>query len=352
MLKILTCCGLASKSLRPLQWRCLISLSIYIPPTTSTENATGPITALFPMDDKLIVFKENSILYIGGAGPDNTGANNQYTQPTFITGTVGCTNQQSIVLTPTGLMFQSNKGIWLLDRGLNTNYIGNPVEDFTLGNAVNSAVSVPATNQVRFTMSSGITLMYDYFYGQWGTFVGVPGVSSCIFQDLHTFINKYGKVYQEQVGQYLDGSNPVLMQFKTGPLRLGELQHYQRAFAFYLLGTYMSPHKLMLSMSYDYEVSPSQSVIISPTNYSTPYGSGPSQSPYGQETPYGGGTNLELWRIFLQRQRCQAFAIELQEVFDPTFGAVAGAGLTLSGLNVVMGFKQQFRPQPAAHSVG
>lgn len=326
--------------------------TMFVPPTTSTEGTTGPITALAPMDDKLVVFKENAILYINGSGPDNTGANNQYSQPIFITSTVGCTNQKSIVLMPQGLMFQSNKGIWLLDRGMQTNYIGAPVQDFTLGALVQSAVNVPETNQVRFTLDSGITLMYDYFYGQWGTFTGVPCISSCIYQDMHTFINKYGAVYQEEAGQYLDGSNPVLMRFKTGPLRLGALQHYQRAYFFYLLGTFISPHKLQLLISYDYETSPSQSMLITPTNYSTPYGSGSSQSPYGQGTPYGGGTNLEDWRIFLQRQRCMAFGIELQEIFDPSFESVAGAGLTLSGINVVMGFKQQFRPQSAAHSVG
>lgn len=325
--------------------------TIFIPPTTSTEGITGPITSLSPMDDKLVIFKENSILYINGSGPDNTGANSQYSQAIFITSTVGCTNQKSIVLTPTGLMFQSNKGIWLLDRGMNTSYIGAPVERFN-GSLVNSAANVPATNQVRFTLDDGTTLMYDYYYNQWGTFTGVPAISSTIFQDMHAFINSSGAVYQENHGFYLDGSNPVQMAFATGPLRLGELQHYQRAYFFYILGTYISPHKLLVNISYDYEVNPSQSTLIAPTNYSTPYGSGPSQSPYGQGNPYGGGTSLESWRVFLARQRCMAFAIELQEIFDPTVGAPPGAGLTISGLNVVMGFKQQFRPQAAASSIG
>lgn len=325
--------------------------TIFVPPTTATEGTTGPITALSAMDDKLVIFKENAILYINGSGPDNTGANNQYSQPIFVTSTVGCTNQKSIVLTPTGLMFQSNKGIWLLDRGMNTSYIGAPVEDFN-SSLVNSAVNVPATNQVRFTLDSGVTLMYDYYYAQWGEFVGVPAISSTIFQGMHTFINSLGAAFQEEIGTYLDGSNPVLMNFKTGPLRLGDLQGYQRAYFFYLLGTFISPHKLQLLISYDYENNPSQSMIITPTNYSTPYGTYPNQSPYGQGTPFGGGTTLEVWRVFLERQRCMAFAIEMQEVFDPTYGSVAGAGLTLSGLNVVMGFKKDFRPQEAALSVG
>ncbi len=326
-------------------------LTVFIPPTVAT--ATGDVSSLHPMDDKLIISKGgNSFVYINGTGPDNTGANSQYSQPIFITSTVGCENQKSIILVPQGLMFQSNKGIWLLDRGLNTSYIGAPVEDFTTGATVTSAVSVPGTNQVRFTLSTGITLMYDYFYDQWGTFIGVPALSSCIFEDMHTFINAQGAAYQETLGLYQDGSNPVLMMFETGPLRLGDLQGYQRAYFFYLLGDYISPHKLSVSMTFDYARSASQSVIISPDNYSTAFGSGASQSPYGQGNPYGGPGNGENWRVFLERQRCMAFGIKMQEIFDPTFGATAGAGLTLSGLNVVCAFKKGYRPQPAAQSVG
>lgn len=326
--------------------------TIFVSPTTSTQGPTGPIKSLATMDDKLIIGKQNAFYYINGSGPDNTGSNNQFSQPIFITASVGCSNQKSIVLTPQGLMFQSDKGIWLLGRGLDTSYIGAPVEDFTLGATVLSAVNVPETNQVRFTLDSGITLMYDYYYSQWGTFEGVPCISSCIFQDMHTFINKYGQAYQEKAGQYLDGSNPVLLSFKTGPLRLGELQGYQRAYFFYLLGTYLSPHKLQVLLSYDYEANPSQAILISPTNYSPPLGAGASQSPLGQQSPLGGPGNSESWRVFLQRQRCMALQIELQEIFDATFGVPAGAGLTLSGINMVMGFKKDFRPQAAVHSAG
>ncbi len=325
--------------------------TIFVPPTVAT--ATGEITALAPMDDKLIISKGgNSFVYINGTGPDNTGANNQYSPPIFITSTVGCANQRSIVLIPQGLMFQSNKGIWLLERGLGTSYIGAGVQDLTQGATVNSAVAVPGTNQVRFTLDTGVTLMYDYFYDQWGSFYNVPCVSSCIYGGMHTFMNDLGAAHQEEPGVYLDGSNPVLMSFQTGPIRLGDLQNYQRAYFFYLLGTYITPHKLQVSVTFDYETAPSQTVMISPTNFSTAYGSGSSQSPYGQGTPYGGPSNIESWRIFLANQRCMAFSISVQEIYDNTLGVPAGAGLTLSGISVIAAFKKAYRPQPNVNSAG
>lgn len=325
--------------------------TMFVSPTTAAQGPTGPMTAIAVMDDKLVIFKKNAIYYINGAGPDNTGANNQFSQPIFITATIGCTNQQSIVFMPQGLMFQSDKGIWLLGRDLSTSYIGAPVEEFNAG-IVENAQNIPATNQVRFILSTGITLMFDYFYGQWGTFVGVPAISSCIYNGLHTFINSYGAAYQESPGTYLDGSAPVLLAFQTGPLRLGDLQNYQRAYFFYLLGEYFSPHKLAVNIFYDYATTPADSTIITPTNYSTPYGSGLSQSPYGAGDPYGGGSHLEDWRVFLSRQRCMAFAIEIQEIYDATLDVPAGQGLTLSGLNVICGFKSKYRPQAAAQTVG
>ncbi len=333
-------------------------LTVYVAPTTAAQGSTGPITALAPMDDKLIIFKESgAIYYINGTGPDNTGANSQYSQPIFITSAVGCTNQNSIVIMPQGLMFQSDKGIWLLGRDLSTNYIGAPVEQFN-ESLVNSAVLVPATNQVRFTLNTGQTLMYDYYYGQWGTFVNVPAVSSCIYQDLHTFLNAEGSVFQETPGVYLDGSSPVLMNFTTSWIQLGGLQGYQRAYWVYLLGQYYSPHKLNMQIAYDYNPSPVQATLVSPTNYGPLYGS-PEMPVYGQLSPYGGGSSdtgapaaVEQGRVFLNKMRCTSFQVSVSELYDPSFGIGAGAGLTLSGLNLVVAVKKGWRPQPAATSYG
>lgn len=322
--------------------------TFYVAPTTGVQGSTGKITALAPMDDKLIIFKENAIYYINGIGPDNTGANNGYSQPIFITSTVGCANQNSIVFQPDGLMFQSSKGIWLLGRNLSTSYIGAAVEAFN-SSVVESAVAIPTTNQVRFTLESGTTLMYDYYYGQWGTFAGIPGISSCIFENLHTFINSFGEVFQELPGSYIDGSNPVLMSFQTGWFNLAGLQGYERIYDLYLLGKYYSPHKLAVSIAYDYADAPSQQTIISPNNFNAPWG---GDNVWGNSSPWGGTASLEQWRIHTERQTCESFQITLQEIFDSSYGVAAGVGLTLSNMNLRLGLKKSVRPIRAANSVG
>lgn len=320
----------------------------FIPPTTGAQGSTGELTCSCPMDDKLILFKMDAIYYITGNGPDNTGANDDFSEPVFITSTVGCTNKNSIVFMPQGLMFQSDKGIWLLGRDLSTNYIGAPVENFNQYE-VESSLNIPETNQVRFTLSNGVTLVYDYFFGQWGTFTGIPAISSTLYQNLHTFIDSYGRVFQENPGSYLDGSRPVLMSLTTGWINLAGLQGYQRAYYFFLLGTYISPHTLSVSIAYDYAAQATQALTIYPNNYTPPYGGEPL---YGDGEVYGGHGNLEQWEVYFEQQKCQAFQIKISENYDSSLGEIAGAGLTLSGLNIVAGLKANAPFLAASQSVG
>lgn len=322
--------------------------TIYAAPTLSSQGSTGPTTAVSAMDDKFIAFKKDACYYITGTGPDNTGANNDFSDPIFITSTVGCTNQPSIVFTPNGLIFESDKGQWLLGRGLDTQYIGAAVEKFN-ADFVSSSVGIPGTNQVRLCLNSQrLVLMYDYFYGRWATFTDIDATSSCIYQGLHTFLDSNGQVLQETPGVYTDNSKPVLMAFTTAWMNLMGLQGFQRAYMLYILGQFISPHKLSVSISYDYADGPSQNVLINPTNYVGTWGS----IPYWGEGIWGGSGTLEQWRIFLKQQKMQAFQVQVQEQFDASQGTIPGAGLTLSGLNLVVGSKKGFVPLPAGESIG
>jgi hypothetical protein len=252
------------------------------------------------------------------------------------------------VMTPQGLMYQSDKGIWLLGRNLQTQYIGADVEAYNSDNVL-SAVTVPGTNQVRFTLDSGVTLMYDYYYNQWGTFTNVPAISSTLFENLHTYLDSYGRVLQETPGVYLDNGSPVLMKFTTSWLAMGGLQGFQRAYQLMFLGTFYTPHKLNVSIAYDYNPSPEQQTVITADNYSAPWGGDPN---WGGSDAWGGASQVEQWRLFLQKQKTQAIQVTVQEYFDASYGTVPGLGLSLSGMAVVYGLKSNaFKINPS-NSVG
>lgn len=324
--------------------------TLYVSPTISAQGSTGPITAIAPMDDKLIIFKRSNsgtaIYYINGTGPDNTGANSQFSEPTFITSTIGCDNQQSIVFIPLGLMFQSDKGIWLLGRDLSTQYIGAPVETLTEGALVETALTVPGTTQVRFTMNTGVTLMYDYFYNAWGVF-NLNGISSTLFQGMHTYVNGLGQVFQESPGTYLDGTSPVLMSFTTAWISLAGLQGFERFYQCYLLGEYITPFKLNVQFAYDYNPSIVQSEIVIPQSFQPNWGNDPL---WGSDPVWGGISKVFGERVFPDKQKCETFQLTINEIYDASYGVQAGAGLTLSGLNLIVGVKRGFRTQSAGKS--
>lgn len=323
-------------------------LTIFVAPTTGSQGSTGTTRALASMDDKIIFFKKDAIYYANGSGPDSTGANGSFSDPVYITGTVGCSNPKSIVLTPMGLMFQSDKGIWLLGRDLSTKYIGAPVEDFTQYQLVTSALAIPETNQVRFTLDNTQAIMYDYYYDQWGDWTNVSALSSVIIDDLHTYLDTYGNIVQETPEAYLDRTQPVTMSFTTGWYNLAGLQGYQRFYELQLLGRYLTPHFLDVSIAYDYNNGITQSTVITPIQISTFYGDAPL---YGSDL-YGGQPDPEEWRVFPTIQKCTSFRLTVQEQYDRSQDVEAGAGLTLSGVQCMVGLKKANRVQSARTSVG
>lgn len=326
--------------------------TIYVAPNIGTVSTTGPLKTMSPMDDKLILFKKQAIYYINGVGPNNLGTTStgcslgNYSQPTFVTAVVGCTNQKSIVLIPSGLMFQSDKGIWLLSRDLQTSYIGSPVEGFN-GSVVTSANVIPETNYVLFTLNTGEMLMYDYYYGQWGVFKGAPATSSTIYGGLHTILTPYGSILQETPGKYLDNTTPVLLSFKTGWNNLASLQGYERFRDMYILAKYLSPHKLLIQVAYDYNESILNQTLIAPRNFSPSIPSG-----FGVPTPLGSQGNKEQWRIHAKKQLCESFQLTVTEVFDPSMGVVAGAGFTMSGIACRILTKKSNRPIRGSNTAG
>jgi len=319
----------------------------YIAPTIGTQGSTGPVTAMAALDDKFITYKRNAIYYFTGNGPDNTGANNDFSDPIFITSTSGCDNQQSIGFTPMGLMAQSNKGIWLLGRDLSTPYIGSPVEAFNT-QVVNSATNIAGTTQIRFCLDNNKALFYDYYYQRWGTFDNIDAISSVVYNGLHTLLTSAGLVLQETPGQYLDNGSPVLMSFQTAWFNLAGLQGYERFFYFYILGQFLSPNDLYVQVAFDYNPSPVQSSIYRANQAGPVYGDDPY---YGSSSPYGGPSQLEQVRVFSKTQRCQAFQLTVSEIFNGA-SLIEGAGLSFSGLNLVFGLKKGYFPIPASQSIG
>ena len=216
----------------------------------------SPITGLSQLDDKLIVFKKRQIYFLAGDGSNDLGANSSFSNPTTIASDVGCVNQNSIVLMPLGLLFKSEKGIYLLDRALQVSYIGKEVEDYNQYD-VAKAQLVEKQNQIRFTLKNvNVALVYDYLFNRWTIFEPYGGDSSAIWKSSFARVDSSGYVYLENQTKYIDDGSVVETYnptFTTKWLQIKNIQDYQRVYRVIFLGDLKSAHTLNIKVYYDYD---------------------------------------------------------------------------------------------------
>jgi hypothetical protein len=146
----------------------------------------GDITALASLDEKLIIFKRDRIFKVTGRGANVSGSGSDLTPPDVITADCGCIDPRSVIVIPQGVMFQGDKGIYMLSRGEELTYIGMPVSLYTdTYPIVNAATMMPKIREVRFQVSDGddegAVLVYNYRDNRWTTHTNYdygPGVST------------------------------------------------------------------------------------------------------------------------------------------------------------------------------
>lgn len=323
----------------------------------------GDVTALGSLDDKLVVFKRSQIFVITGQGPDATGAQNDFSDAIFVTSDAGCIDARSLVTTPSGLIFQSTKGIYAIDRSLSVSYIGAEVEEFN-GETIVSSQLLAKSNQVRFLLSSGVALVYDYLVGQWSVFTGHDGIDSVVWKDRFAFLRSNGQALLEDDSRFDDAGSSVAIRLTTGWVAFDGTgsggaytaasgnrasapgQVFQRVRRLLILGEYRGPHKLRVDVAFDYDDTIAQSVVIDPPDLET-YGEG---SPYGENgSTYGGPWTPYQWRVDLSRQKCQAVRVTLTELRDRT---TLGENLRLSALAFEIGVKGGLYRLPASQIFG
>jgi hypothetical protein len=164
-------------------------------------SAGGDITALAVLQESLIVFKERAIYRVSGVGPNNTESDNgAFGDPELISTHVGCVGQRSLVVTPFGVMFQSERGIHLLDNSLGLDYIGAPLEGLdavdtrqamSSDTVVLDAILLPELQQVRFAGAenqSGTIWVFDFYRKLWTVYTDTSVYGpSVVYENAHVF---------------------------------------------------------------------------------------------------------------------------------------------------------------------
>lgn len=261
---------------------------------------SDPITGHAQLDDKLIIFKEKKVYYMAGDGANDLGQGSSFTLPTLIATDVGCISHNSIVKTPHGLMFKSQKGIYLLDRALQLTYIGKEVEDYNSETTMNGLL-LSKDNQVRFTLKSGYTLVYDYLFNRWTAFSQYGGDRSTIWKDKFARVDNTGRTYVENKALWVDSGSTVESYSPTVTtkwLQVKDIQNYSRIYRLAILADLKSKHTLNYKIYYDYDL----------TNY--------DEYNFDSSNIAGAQYDDTVYQpiIHLKRQKCDAMMVELTVV--------------------------------------
>lgn len=319
---------------------------------TITMNKAERVTALVEMDEKLIIFEPQQIFYITGAGPTDTGAQDSFSEPQLVTSDVGCISVDSAVVTPLGIFFQSLKGIYLLDRKLNTVYVGANVEQFN-NETITSAVMVADQSQVRFTTQAGPTLVFDLYYNKWSTFTNHSATGAVIWKanDTYTYLRTSGGfVYKEDATSFKDVDALIPLKLTTAWIKTSQIQGMQRIRRALVLGEYKSNHILRTRIAYDFEQFFNE---VHTFDFRTATG----QNEYGDESPYGteyygAGTNrvysgVYQFNIHLARQKCDSVRFEFQD----TVSSDPGQAYSITNLMLEVGMRENTAKLPQQQMV-
>ena len=281
------------------------------------DNPDGKtITAIHSIGDQLAVFTERAIYVVTGDGPNARGTGQPFSKPRRIDSDVGCDLNAPVVLYGAGVMFKSEKGFCVLSGALQASFIGAPIEDFN-GLTFVSAVVVPVKNEIRLGHSDGVTLVYNYLFGQWSTFTNHTQVAAVLLGGNYVYLQADAQAY-EQDSSFTDGTTAAIsMLIETAWIKMQHLQGFQRVKWLSLIGEFLGPFTLNVDIYYDYADAAAQTLALSTTEQ-------------GQSV----GTPLQL-RIKPELQKCQSIKLRFSDTPLPG----TGEAFSVSELMLSVGFK-------------
>lgn len=341
---------------------------VEIPPdlTIRTDPFGGDVTAIAFADGRGFAWKRDAIFTFAGDGPLPNGdtATSGFTTPQLLPGDAGCTNPSSIVITPAGFMYQSSKGIHLLARDGTVQYVGAPVEAYNAQRVVR-ATTLPDRTAVLFLTDSGLSLLYDYLFGQWSTFSNHEGLDAAVVSNTYHYVRADGRVFRETPGIYSDAGTRIRLRLETAWLHMvGHLQGFQRFWYLHVLGTWVSAHQFGIQYQTDYTPGWTDSYWLDATGESDSTGwiTGGNAAPIGVESivgtgygdgeygdgPYGGtAPGLYQWRLGLN-EKGQSIQLRFEDFEANGF---LGASFELTELVITGGVKASApRPFQASRS--
>lgn len=305
------------------------------PMTSDDGGLPSDLKAMASTQNALIYLKGNSIYALNGDGADATGQGETFGEPYQISQGVGIKDAASAVETPNGVMFNSEKGFYVVSNSLELVKISG-IEDY-LSLTITSATLRKDLNQVWWTTSDGQALVYDYEnvnergIGKWSIMENYTAIAGFYRNSKFVHILADGTVNIENA-TFDDNGSFIPIKIKSGWAKLNGIQNYQRLKRVFFVGDWKSNHNLKLSIAYNYEQYDWEDHTYSPfvSGYNV------TSKPTDAALEAGGNTGVYNIDYHIKRQKCSAFQFTIEDVYTDT----NGESLTLDNITLLIGKKK------------
>tara|TARA_R110000868_G_scaffold250282_2_gene506749 strand:+ start:4554 stop:7469 length:2916 start_codon:yes stop_codon:yes gene_type:complete len=193
--------------------------------TINVGRSYGALVGTAALDDKVLVFKEFCVMVIVGDGPSENLIGG-WSSPAVIFQGMGCISARSITETPQGVFFQSQEGIYLVDKGMGVSFVGRPLYK-SEGTLISSAYN-PVNNCVYFLSPTKLWAFYINT-GSWYEWT-VTNPVDILYESGVLYLITTTKILKQTAGTWQDDASNYQQLIKLGQFQFAGIQGYQRVY--------------------------------------------------------------------------------------------------------------------------
>ncbi len=285
-------------------------------------TAANPVD-IVPLDGRMAVFCDDGTQWsFPAAGlPNATLTQGAIPTPEQVPATAGATS--SAVLTPLGALFGAITGPWLMDRGLQSKFIGAPVVDEVDATNQIVAINTDAYQRVYFAIGANgnlgtdsTVLVYDLISNCWYVWELPENVyATATWKGRFAFVDGAAVVHvmnTDESTDFTDDGDAILSIYEMAPVDFaGNVNGYESVWQVQYLGQYFGPHTMTIQIKYDISTSVSETFTQAVT------------------------TNPGVYRYEFMPTKidCQAIAL----TFSDSFPGAPGNSFSLEAIGVLVG---------------
>lgn len=278
------------------------------------------------MDGSAILFSEDKTYRMTGPGL-SAGASGAGYQISELASEDGCLEDSPIVVTTNGAYYVSKQGPCRINRGLQYEHIGLPIQPEWDGAGAVGITVDPEKHLVRYYSGSGIVWAYNWQLGRWSSYdIDVSNVRGAVRSQGRDYVLVYPagnptrtglngifaqrEVWAEDSSVFTDNLTSYALRWKSGWISGSGPQGYMRVRRLALLAANLSDHTLAVNIRYDYDDTIAQTIS------------------FDESSGIAVGDDNYQFRARMNRQKCSAIQIEIVS------SGGSGAELSLSNLTL------------------